>query len=58
MMHEPFVSQLSTTKLNTMDYLTQRENAKMVSLPYLLGIKGTLYLTRFQHHIKMGTLTF
>lgn len=58
MMHEPFVSRLFTTKLNTMDYLTHREDPKMVSLPYLLEIRGTFYLTRFWHHIKMGTLAF
>jgi hypothetical protein len=57
-MHEPFLTQLFTTKLNTMDYFTYKEDAKMASFPYLLRIRGTFYLPRFWHHIKMGTLPF
>jgi len=34
MMHEPFVSQLFTTKLNTIDYLTHSKDAKMGTLTF------------------------
>lgn len=56
MMHEPFLTWLFTTKLNTMDYLTHRKDAKMVSLTYLLWIRGTFYFIRFWHDIKMGSI--